>query len=144
MQAPARWLYFFWLARQNRLLTNSFRARWSMESSTLFKLCGTWEERKLHALRDCPDVDSIWRAIIPFDLWGNFFGSDLLQWMDENLKGKDFPEIMGSCWERVFMAAIWRIWKRRCETVFSSDMRFLDGEQLLNVIEGSLRLGICS
>ncbi|OMO56897.1 reverse transcriptase [Corchorus capsularis] len=54
LSIPARWVYFIWLARRERLVTKGLRFSWGLDMDALCPLCGSAVEDVLHALRDCP------------------------------------------------------------------------------------------
>lgn len=94
-KAPARWLHFFWLVRRDLFMTNGLRAKWKFEYSGVCQLCGTNEETTIHALRDCPEVANVWRALIPFEFWYEFFGSSVESWIEDNMRRQDLPNLLG-------------------------------------------------
>ncbi|GER39043.1 ribonuclease H-like superfamily protein, partial [Striga asiatica] len=103
LKVPARWIYFIWLARRGRLLTNEMRAKWHNEAN------GT-----------APKLLIFGEQWVPFDLWHEFFSADLQAWIDDNIVLKSMPRVLDSDWRFIFATCLWRIWKRRCEVVFNS------------------------
>ncbi|KAK2399946.1 Polynucleotidyl transferase, ribonuclease H superfamily protein [Trifolium repens] len=51
--------------------------------------CGTIEETILHVLRDCPLVLHVWMRVVPINRRGEFFMSDLKDWIGINLNNTD-------------------------------------------------------
>jgi len=47
----------------------------------------------MHAILDCPDAAAIWRAVVPFDKWNEFFSADLVSCIDGNLDTKNMPQV---------------------------------------------------
>ncbi|GER38233.1 elongation factor Tu, partial [Striga asiatica] len=56
-----------------------------------------------------------------------------------NLKSIDlYPSLQCTC-SRIFMAGVWLIWKRRCGGILNPAEKVMDGEELLRMVEASVR-----
>lgn len=74
---PPKLKHFFWLARQDRLLTNKVRLTRHLTTDCSCKSCGFPVENCLHILRDCPMARPVWEQLIPHNLHQHFFGLNL-------------------------------------------------------------------
>lgn len=73
----------------------------------------------LHALRDCPQVRSVWWQLGVRNSNQNFWRSDLQEWLALNGKGGSRAMYGRDQWSVFFSFAIWLIWKRRNQMVFT-------------------------
>ncbi|KAI8020598.1 putative ribonuclease H protein [Camellia lanceoleosa] len=78
-QGPNRWKYFTWLARSDRLLTNSLKYQRQLAPDSSCSLCLHHNESTLHAMCDCTRARRIWQEIIPQSHWIAFFSLPLTQ-----------------------------------------------------------------
>lgn len=62
LKGPGRFQSCLWLARHNKLLTNSEKKRRHMHMSGLCDVCAIWPETTLHALRDCKWISDTGRS----------------------------------------------------------------------------------
>lgn len=74
---PPKLKHFFWLARQDRLLTNKMRLTRHLTTDCSCKSCGFPVENCLHILRDCLMARPVWEQLIPHNLHQHFFGLNL-------------------------------------------------------------------
>ncbi|MBA0671524.1 hypothetical protein Goklo_028954, partial [Gossypium klotzschianum] len=64
-RGPQRVRVFLWLAFNQKLLTNSERARRGIYHCSSCSICGHDIEDLVHVLRDCPSAQDVWRLVIP-------------------------------------------------------------------------------
>lgn len=74
---------FLLLTVAERLLTSKRRSMMKRGSP----MCCRCEEGILHALKDCEDVEGIWRALLPGNDAANFFSINSRNWFCDNLTG---------------------------------------------------------
>ncbi|CAJ2673373.1 unnamed protein product [Trifolium pratense] len=113
LQVAERIKYFMWLVQHNRLLTNSTKAKMNL-GHAMCNFCRNMEETILHALRDCALVKQMWLSIIPFKARSSFFGGDLEQWVQYNLR-RNIKGLNGIRWEDFWATTchcLW-IWRNR-------------------------------
>ncbi|CAI0541465.1 unnamed protein product [Linum tenue] len=110
-RGPERVRHFLWLAMRERLLTNSERARRKLTTSTGCGACGCDEETVLHVLRDCDFARLTWMQLIPPSEHHRFFGANLQDWIERNLRSEHTGLDFGlTCWS---------LWKTRNDRVFA-------------------------
>ncbi|CAA0835161.1 Polynucleotidyl transferase- ribonuclease H-like superfamily protein, partial [Striga hermonthica] len=135
LAAPARWVFFLWLVFRERILTNSLRFRRGMGDSELCPLCRCEVETTLHVLRDCPHATSLWSLLVVSQQWSLFMNSSLREWLSINLFGGLNLGPDSSSWHATFIAAIWRLWTRRCKFLFEPENTTLDAAMLVESIK---------
>jgi ribonuclease HI len=84
LHVPERVRSFVWRVKWERLLTNSMKHRMGL-ASPICSYCGMADETILHALRDCPLVLQLWQQVVPYEVRGEFFMSNLHAWVDINI-----------------------------------------------------------
>lgn len=105
--------HFLWLARKQRLLTNSERVHRSMADDACYLCCGGTKKSVLHALFDCVLACQVWRKCLIDSAANDFFSLELDEWLTTNLKGK-FGLGYGSRSDAIlFTVLAWLIWKHR-------------------------------
>ena len=117
---PPKLKHFFWLARQDRLLTNQVRLTRHLTTDCSCKSCGFPVENCLHILRDCPMARPVWEQLIPHNLNQHFFGLNLKDWIDANLGGRVTPPTEAITWLSRFAQAAWALWSWRNNTLFET------------------------
>lgn len=72
----------------------------------------------------------IWKQLIPSNLWDEFFGLNLTNWLANNLdmRQRDSQRVL------IFATAAWRIWTKRCNLVFQPDEICVSDQELLRNI----------
>ncbi|KAF7835216.1 hypothetical protein G2W53_010075 [Senna tora] len=85
-KGPPRVKTFLWLMGKDRLLANWARFRRKMSSDLLCPRCKMHSESVLHAVRDCKRVKDLWLMLVDPSKWGDFFSSNLNDWILSNMK----------------------------------------------------------
>ncbi|KAL1071464.1 hypothetical protein V6Z11_D11G091000 [Gossypium hirsutum] len=110
---PQRLRVFLWLAFQQKLLTNSERARRRIGHCSSCPICGHDIEDLVHVLRDCPSAQDVWRLVIPDQLKQRFFSVSFQDWLSLNLCFHERLQDYGLMWSCLFGLVTWRLWKNR-------------------------------
>lgn len=117
-QGPARIRATLWKVAHGKLLTNEERKRRGMTNENYCPRCNSQPEDLMHLLRDCEEVQDLWKKHIKQDLWSKFFSLGQYAWFDWNLAAVNIGQVPWK-WPLVFGIAIWAIWKDRKSLVFS-------------------------
>ncbi|KAJ8422016.1 hypothetical protein Cgig2_007566 [Carnegiea gigantea] len=111
---PQKMRFFLWLARHDRLMTNSNRFIRGLTDDPRCKGCLNGEEHTVHLLRDCKLAREIWTHLVPHARQIAFFNLPLKDWMSSNLVNGSLSD---RNWATIFATATWWLWKcrnRRC------------------------------
>lgn len=127
---PPRFKTCLWLIANNKLLSNTERCKRQMTNSSQCPICNHSDGTVVHAIRDCPKSMGIWKSLVPSTHWGEFFNSDISDWVLNNLQGKDpFTTSVSLPWQMTFVVACWTIWRERNNVVFNQKNR--DPQQIV-------------
>ncbi|GFZ20781.1 hypothetical protein Acr_28g0014860 [Actinidia rufa] len=106
--------------------------RWRWDKSGLFSIKSFYDKWESDALQDNPTgryINLIWRNICPYRVevfaWMAWWGCSwvcpatifdlMVRWFSNS-----FKEVEKGCWEAIFFAIIWSLWKARNELIFSN------------------------
>lgn len=76
-------------------------------------------EDSIHAIRDCPSSKEAWSALIPLELRGQLFSTDLHGWLSSNLAFRR-ADGLHSIWPETMAITSWNLWKWRCAEVMEN------------------------
>lgn len=115
VMAPERVRVFLWLVTLQVIMTNMERQRRHLSDNGICQLCKGGDESILHALRDCPAAEGLWKKIVNPSRQQRFFNQTLFEWLYENLAN---VSANGDQWPSLFALTVWWCWKWRCGYVF--------------------------
>lgn len=72
-KGPVRGSLFLWMLAHNRLKTKGLLWRRNVVPSASCELCGADDESILHALRDCPHANHLWKLLLKDITWSDFW-----------------------------------------------------------------------
>ncbi|KAM7487446.1 hypothetical protein LguiB_024930 [Lonicera macranthoides] len=114
---PARIIYFLWLLRQRKILTNKACLARGIQMDDKCKSCACQEDES-HIFRDCVNAKLIWHKLNPIFL-ENLRVLNFSEWFDKNLKCKVCNDSGNPDWSITFASTIWNIWKSRNDFQFN-------------------------
>ncbi|MFQ6651567.1 hypothetical protein Gotur_023843 [Gossypium turneri] len=119
LKCPQRVRSFLWLICKEKLLTNVERKRRTLTTDELCQICHAPQESILHILRDCKEIISVWKRLMPLDNQGVFFAHDFVNWFLANInKNRKFKNETFN-WNTIFSIVCWFAWKQRNDFVFN-------------------------
>ncbi|KAK9028598.1 hypothetical protein V6N11_025752 [Hibiscus sabdariffa] len=120
IQVPQRNHCFLWLAGRQKLMTNMERCKHALTDDPFCPLCRDAEESVLHTLRDCVNMQRIWKQAIPRSLSPTFFSKPMKDWLRQNLCTNIMSHI-NIPWKLVFASILWQSWKNRNDAMFAAN-----------------------
>ena len=86
-----------------------------MAISPLCPLCGVEEEMIAHCIRDCLQIQPLWKSLIRLDKHARFFQLQGGEWLVDQLKQKtgEIP------WCTTFVVAANNVWQNRNNVIFN-------------------------
>ncbi|KAL4377731.1 hypothetical protein GQ457_02G020530 [Hibiscus cannabinus] len=117
---PQRIRCFLWLAGRQKLMNNMERCKRALTDDPICPLCRDAEESVLHTLRDCVNMQRIWKQAIPRSLLPTFFSKPMKDWLRQNLCTNIMSHI-NIPWKLVFASILWQSWKNRNDAVFHAN-----------------------
>lgn len=108
-QGSYRIRFFIWLVYKKKLLTNQERVRRTIGQDPTCPVCHQATEDVLYVLKDCKEVEFIWKFFIPRVHWHSFFSRDLDEWLSVNLTSSGQIANSGTPWATLFRILIWRL-----------------------------------
>lgn len=109
LKIPENVRHFVWLTMHESLPTNEFRVQRHISFDGSCQRCGSQRETILHALHDCPRVQTIWN-ILGFSRSDLFLTNDVSNWL------KSHATTENGC---LFVICCWFLWKSRNSEIFS-------------------------
>jgi ribonuclease HI len=101
---------FVWQISHDRLLTKQKLARWQLGNA----YCDNchFDETIIHALRDCPIVVHVWNHLISNKHRGNFYLTNLQEWIDLNLQ-QQIGNYSERDWSETWATTCYLLWTWR-------------------------------
>lgn len=109
---------FIWLVFHNRLKTRGELASRHLNIDSSCERCGYGLENTIHVLRDCPFSKAVWFWLLRGHNHQHFFEANLAGWMSKNLQDSN-NFLGGNLWRVTFGIAIWRLWFRHNQFIFT-------------------------
>ena len=94
-----------------------------MTEDVVCPICRREDESILHAFRDCPWAQSVWRQLGVQSSNISFWMSNLHDWLDMNGRMNTDHLVGKPPWKVIFPFAIWNIWKNRNGVVFNGKIQ---------------------
>lgn len=123
LKLPSRIKTFLWLARHEKILTNSSRARRGMTDDSFCHICRDKIEDADHVMRKCPATNLLWSKVLP-SFHANTLNESFKEWLDHGIsnKGNHLRPVNDNV---IFAVTIWLVWKWRNEEIFSNSTHHL-------------------
>jgi hypothetical protein len=101
---------FVWQISHDRLLTKQKLARWQLGNA----YCDNchFDETIIHALRDCPIAVHVWNHLISNKHRGNFYLTNLQEWIDLNLQ-QQIGNYSERDWSETWATTCYLLWTWR-------------------------------
>ncbi|XP_019200030.1 PREDICTED: uncharacterized protein LOC109193611 [Ipomoea nil] len=118
LKLPSRIRIFLWLAKHNRAMTNTVRARKGFTSNDRCWACPNEAEDIEHVLRKCPKAQAVWENILP-ELAPSRNSLPFAEWLTQGLtdsNGGRSPSISAN----LFATSVWWIGRWRNEAIFNN------------------------
>ncbi|KAJ1407710.1 Ribonuclease H-like superfamily [Sesbania bispinosa] len=97
------------LSHDGGLKTNLLRWERGCLDSDSCPLCGVYVEIDSHIMRDCVQVDKVWRSVFGAQLSTWQIGSPAASWISQNIGSKSLHS-SGVSWSLLFGVTCWLIW----------------------------------
>lgn len=111
LQSQQRVRSFVFLTAHDAILSNTNKVRRHISLHDACPRC-TKSETSMHLLRDCDDIQKVWRTVGADKLPPDFFtDQDIQRWVFNNTKA-------GDRWSSIFAQMAWLTWKARNTLVF--------------------------
>ncbi|BFG34315.1 hypothetical protein CerSpe_205890 [Prunus speciosa] len=118
IKVPPKLKVFFWLAYQDKVLTNEQRTKRNLTTDPSCSLYGWHSESVLHLFRECSNAKKVWDAVCTPRQLSNLSTTNMQIWFMGNLCSKATWGA-GLPWPSVFLFTCWFIWKWRNHYIFT-------------------------
>ena len=117
---------FLWQCAHNSIAVKECLTRKGVVEDENCPICNREIESTLHALRDCPWVQLVWRQLGVQKTNHRFWTSNLTNWLNLNGRLNTNQPAGKPLWKILFPFTIWNIWKYRNDFVFKRKMQNLN------------------